>query len=367
MPQRRFLIAIPAHDEQVGVAKTVRSCLAIDYPGTLFEVLVIADNCTDQTAARAREAGARVIDRWDETRRSKGFAIEFLLGRLRETGEFDGLDAIVIVDADTSVHPNLLRVFARHLDAGHEWVQAYDCVGNPEQSWRTRLMAYAFSLINGVTLQGQTAIGLSAALRGNGMCLSTGGLGRVPWHAHGLAEDLEYSWTVRIAGGRIAFDRDAVVYATMLAEGGDPWENQRRRWESGRHQLRWKMLWPLLRSPHMGPVEKLASLVELTMPATVSLCIVYFLLTLVVCIRLPILLSYRGYEYLAVLGSLHAIATLALMIQLTSPFLLSFHPWRFAWCLFYFPYYACWKLAIALRPRPRTWVPTARETLPPGP
>ena len=54
MPQRRFLIAIPAHDEQVGVAKTVRSCLAIDYPGTLFEVLVIADNCTDQTAARAR-------------------------------------------------------------------------------------------------------------------------------------------------------------------------------------------------------------------------------------------------------------------------------------------------------------------------
>ena len=127
------------------------------------------------------------------------------------------------------------------------------------------------------------------------------------------------------------------------------------------------MLWPLLRSPHIGPVEKLASLVELTMPATVSLCIAYFLLTLVVCIRLPILLSYRGYEYLALLGSLHAIATLALMIQLTSPFLLSFHPWRFAWCLFYFPYYACWKLAIALRPRPRTWVPTARETLPPGP
>ena len=50
---RRFLVAIPAHDEEAGIASTVRSCLAVDYPSELFEVLVIADNCQDQTAALA--------------------------------------------------------------------------------------------------------------------------------------------------------------------------------------------------------------------------------------------------------------------------------------------------------------------------
>ena len=90
------------------------------------------------------------------------------------------LDAIVIVDADSTVSPDLLRVFARGLDAGHEWIQCYDCVRNADESWRTRLMAYAFSLINGVTLLGQSCLGLSAALRGNGMCLSTRGLDAGP-------------------------------------------------------------------------------------------------------------------------------------------------------------------------------------------
>src|SRR5262249_25083461 len=78
-PRRRCLVVVPAHDEQEGVAGTVRSCLAIDYPATLFDVLVIADNCSDDTAARAKEAGARVLVRSDATRKSKGYAIEFLL------------------------------------------------------------------------------------------------------------------------------------------------------------------------------------------------------------------------------------------------------------------------------------------------
>ena len=88
--------------------------------------------------------------RYDFSRKSKGYAIEYLIDVLRESGEFDCLDALVIVDADSTVHPGLLRAFARRIDAGEDWVQCYDCVGNPDDSWRTRLMSYAFSLINGV-------------------------------------------------------------------------------------------------------------------------------------------------------------------------------------------------------------------------
>jgi cellulose synthase/poly-beta-1,6-N-acetylglucosamine synthase-like glycosyltransferase len=226
-------------------------------------------------------------------------------------------------------------------------------------------MAYAFSLINGVTLQGQMALGLSAALRGNGMCLSTRGLERVPWQEHGLAEDLEYSWKVRIAGGRIAFDRNVVVYATMLSRGGEALLNQRRRWESGRRELRRKMFWPLLHSCKLGPLEKIAALVELTMPTAATLCAAYLAFSLALALRFPVMLSSGGYGYVILIGICHAIATLALLVQLVSPFLLSFLPWRFAWSLLYFPYYACWKLAVSLRPRPGVWVRTEREPLHP--
>ena len=221
-PTRRFMVVVPAHDEEAGIAATVISCKSLDYPDPLFQVLVVADNCTDTTAARARDAGARVIERHESTRRGKGYAIQYVIDSLKESREFDDLDALVFIDADSTVQPHLLRRFAQALDRGHDWIQCYDAVANADQSWRTRLMAYAFSLINGVTLQGQSALGLSAGLRGNGMCFSTTGLRRVPWNSRGLAEDLEYSWAVRIAGGRIAFSRTCRSMRQCSRKGEKP-------------------------------------------------------------------------------------------------------------------------------------------------
>ena len=227
-------------------------------------------------------------------------------------------------------------------------------------------MAYAFSLINGVTLAGQMALGVGAALRGNGMCLSTSGLRRVPWQAHGLAEDLEYSWMVRINGERIAFERAAVVRATMLADGGEAWDSQRRRWESGRHQLRSRMLRPVLGSRHLGLLDKLALAVELTMPTASTLCTAYLLLSVLLCSRAPAILADGRIVPIAILVVSHFVATAALLVQLVSPFVLRFLPWRHASCLLYFPLFLVWKLSIALKSRPRTWVRTAREPLHPA-
>ena len=176
----RFLIAIPAHDEGATIAETVRSCRAVRYPASLFDVRVIADNCTDDTADRARLAGATVLERSDATKKSKGHAIEYLIGTLKQSGEFDALDALVIIDADSTVQPDLLEQFALGLDRGSDWMQCYDCVGNADRSSRTRIMAYAFSLFNGITLAGRQARGLSAGLRGNGMCISTRGIAPRP-------------------------------------------------------------------------------------------------------------------------------------------------------------------------------------------
>jgi cellulose synthase/poly-beta-1,6-N-acetylglucosamine synthase-like glycosyltransferase len=360
-PRSRFLVAIPAHDEEPDIARAVLSCRALDYPPGLFQVLVIADNCTDRTAQLARAAGARAIERADTARRGKGYAIEHLIEHLRSSGEFDSLDALVVVDADTTVDPQLLRVFDRELAAGRDWVQSYDCVGNPHQSWRTRLMTYAFSLINGVTLLGLNALGLSAGLRGNGMCLSIRGLRRVPWDSHGLTEDLEYSWSVRIAGGQIGFARDAVVYATMLGQAGSALTNQRRRWESGRRELRWKALVPVLRTPQLGWIAKAVALIELTMPTAVGLISIYTLLTLLAIACLTDPRARESSVLIGLVGLCHAVATLGLAVHLVSPFLSGLLPWRFGLSLVHFPRFALWKLMIALKGRPHEWARTPRE------
>ena len=167
------MVVIPAHDEQSGIAATVRSCLSLDIPQGLFEVLVIADNCSDDTASIARQQGARSSNGRIRDKKSKGHAIKFLIDRLHESGRFAELDAIVVIDADTTVSSDLLLVFAGSIEAGEDWIQCFYSVANPDASWRTRLMAYAFSLFNGVTPLGQSVLGLSAGFHGNGMCFST--------------------------------------------------------------------------------------------------------------------------------------------------------------------------------------------------
>jgi cellulose synthase/poly-beta-1,6-N-acetylglucosamine synthase-like glycosyltransferase len=360
--RNRFLVAIPAHNEETGIVTTVRSCRALEYPADLFQIVVIADNCTDRTAWLAKNAGARVVERFDPAHKSKGHAIEYLISALARNGELAALDAIVILDADSTAHPDLLRGFSEGLERGDEWIQCYDAVGNAGDSWRTQLMAYAFSLINGVLLRGQSALGLSGGLRGNGMCLSTKGLKRVPWASHGLTEDLEYSWLVRIAGGRISYAQDVAVYATMLSRGGPSAISQRLRWEHGRRTLRRSMIGPLLRSPRLRWTEKLAAVIDLIMPTTSLLLCCYIALTLLTFAVLPRLHVYDRrplLEYL--IGCCYAISTTGLLLHAASPFFLRLIPLRYVTSFAYLPYYVLWKGLVRLRSKPAGWMRTTRE------
>jgi cellulose synthase/poly-beta-1,6-N-acetylglucosamine synthase-like glycosyltransferase len=360
-PRSRFLVLIPAHDEESGIAATVASGRSADYPESLFSVLVIADNCTDRTAAVAAEAGARVVERQDPVKKSKGYAIEYLIGRLVDSGEIASLDALVVIDADTTIDRSLLRRFDAHLQAGHDWVQAYYTVANPDESWRTRLMTYAFSLFNGVMQLGQTAMGGSAGLRGNGMCFSTRGLTRRPWTAYGLVEDMEFSWKLRVAGERIAFEPDARVYGAMVGSGGSAAAGQRRRWEFGRSEIRRNFAGPLLRSDRIGWWEKLISFSELTIPPLGPLLVLY--LVLAILDLAAALATPAGVTTdLWVIPACLAAMTASLGLYALSPFLAMRLPWRFARSLALVPAYVGWKALVRLQGRPKAWVRTARET-----
>jgi len=322
-------------------------------------VLVIADNCSDGTATIARQQGATVVERQDPDKKSKGHAIKFLIDRLQESGQFAQLDAIVVIDADTTVSTGLLLTFAGSIEAGQDWIQCFYSVANPDTSWRTRLMAYAFCLFNGVTPLGQSVLGLSAGFKGNGMCFSTRSLQRVPWRSFGLVEDMEYSWNVRIAGGKIAFLADVQVLGVMPGHDGKAAVSQRRRWEFGRRDVGRQVLVPLLRSSHLSLVDKFASVLDLTMPPMILL-LVYYL-----CVVAANLLVILGTQHAAgltafLIGS-SLIMSLALMVHAISPFLVFQLSWNYLLTLLYLPVYAAWKLAAMFSGRPTQWVRTARE------
>ncbi len=358
-PRSRFLIVVPAHNEEGGIRETVESCLASDYPRSLFDVMVIADNCDDRTAMVAAEAGADVMERFDEHKKSKGFAIEYLLETLTPSGLLETRHALVIIDADTSIDRGLLRAFDHGLRRGLDWIQCYYTVRDPDRSWRTRLMTYAFSLFNGVMSVGLCALGSSAGFRGNGMCFSTRGLRRRPWKSYGLVEDMEYSWSLRTAGERIAFERQATVSAAMPTVGGKAAATQRARWEFGRREIRRRFLPLVFRSEHMNSWDKALSLLELVMPSMAVLAGLY-LIAVLIDLGWIAVSGDRGPVAWAILGSA-VVMTMALGLYSISPFLALGLPWKYARTLAFFPFYMVWKILVGRKGPPAKWVRTERE------
>nr|WP_217911093.1 exopolysaccharide biosynthesis GT2 family glycosyltransferase EpsU [Myxococcus sp. AM011] len=242
-PTRKFDVVIPSHNEELGIARTVANLSAVDYPASLRRILVIADNCSDATAQKAREAGATVLERHDTEKRGKGYA----LAHAFEFSQKDGFaDAVVVVDADTVVSPNLLHAYARRLDDGAHAAQAHYGVMNPTASWRTRLMTIALGMFHKVRSSGREAMGVSCGLRGNGMCFTHAVLREVPHDAFSVVEDLEYGIRLGRKGHRVHYAWEAEVQGEMVSAEKQS-RSQRQRWEGGRSQMRKLHGWPLLK------------------------------------------------------------------------------------------------------------------------
>ena len=239
----RFDVVVPAHDEEAGIARTVRSLLETDYPDALKRVIVVADNCSDATAARARAAGATVLARDDPSRLGKGYALAMAF---EYSLQCRFADAVVVVDADSVVSANLLRAFAARLENRALAVQAAAAVLNAGDSWRTQLMALALTLFNGVRSLGRQNLGLSCGLRGNGMCLAASALRAYPYRAFSIVEDLEYGITLGRAGVRVQYAPEAIVSSVMVSSSSAA-ATQRRRWEVGRLRLARTLVPPMLR------------------------------------------------------------------------------------------------------------------------
>lgn len=225
-PAHSFAVLIPAHDEEAVLATAVRSVRDVDYPAGLVRVLVVADNCTDRTAAVARQLGAEVLERTDPVKRGKGYALAAGIPAALAAGA----DAVLVLDADCELAPDALRRLDAALTAGAEVAQAEYVYRDPAGTPAGLVTVVGAAIENAVSA-GRAAGGLSVTLRGTGMAFRRAVLERVPWAAFGLTEDAEQSARLAAAGVRVRFVRGAEVRSDVPPTTDALW-TQRRRWRA---------------------------------------------------------------------------------------------------------------------------------------
>jgi GT2 family glycosyltransferase len=354
----RFRFLVPAHNEMQGIASTVESLLAVTWPRTQFEVVVVADNCSDDTAAVARAAGASVLERHNTELRGKGYALELGFDTILEKTD---ADAVVVVDADTIVSTNVLESFAARIEGGALAMQAEYGVRNVHASWRTEMMALALGMFHALRNNARERLKLSAGLRGNGMCFTRECLVRFPPRAYGLVEDVEHGLALGRGGVRVVAAVDACVLGEMVS-GGKASESQRRRWEDGRAALKRDVLPGVVREALARRSLLLLDLaIDLLIPPLSTVGLLVVAATAVGGVRSAI--CHRlGFD-VDVLTALVPLPALLLSLYVLRGMQLSGLGWGAVLVLLKAPIYVAWKIGLKLRGKPEVaWVRTARES-----
>ncbi|MBI4320718.1 MAG: glycosyltransferase [Chloroflexi bacterium] len=271
-PTKRFAVLIPAHDEELLLGRLLDSLGRLDYPNRLFEIYVVADNCSDGTARVAREHRVKVLERENGALMGKGHALNWLFGEVsRDESEYD---AFVVLDADSTVTPTFLAVLNDKLMSGSEVVQAYYTVANPAESWSTRLRFVALALVHYLRPLGKRRLGASAGLKGNGMCFARSVIEQHGWKAYSLAEDVEHHLELVLSGIKVDFAPDAIVRAEMPTSLPGA-HSQNLRWERGRLVMvrRYvpRLIWSGLRTRNLAQVD--AALEQLVPPFSVPVAL----------------------------------------------------------------------------------------------
>lgn len=242
--RHRFALVTAAHNEEAVIGPHVENLLHLDYPRALYQVFIIADNCSDQTAAIARAAGATVLERHDARLRGKGYALDWFL-RWFLPGVGRKFDAVCMFDADNLVAPDFLAHMNDELRRGHRCIQSYIDSKNPLDSWVSCCYSVAHWTLNRLHQLSRHHLGGPAFLGGTGMCIGVEALRRFGWSAHGLTEDLEFTVKMVRSGERVHWCHAARVFDEKPVTFAPTWK-QRLRWLKGHWLLFEEHFLPLM-------------------------------------------------------------------------------------------------------------------------
>ena len=229
----RFAVLIPARNEEMVISGLIDSIHRQDYPTELIDIYVIADNCTDSTAARAIECGAKVIARFNNRQVGKGYALDYALKHIDHQVGLEYYDAFLVFDADNVLDCRFVEEMNRTFSDGYEVVTSYRNSKNYGDNWISAGYALWFIRESRYLNNSRMLLGTSCAVSGTGFLFSrqvmesTNG-----WKFHLLTEDIEFSVHHILQGRKIGFCADAVLYDEQPVTFRQSWR-QRLRWARG--------------------------------------------------------------------------------------------------------------------------------------
>ncbi len=244
-PEKTFAVIVAAHNESAVIGQLIDNLRSLEYPDSLYDIFVIADNCSDNTAGIARNAGALVFERFNDTEKGKGYALEWMFNKLFSLER--QYDAVAVFDADNLVHPRFLLEMNNRLCKGDKLVQGYLDAKNPYDTWISGTFAIAFWVIDHVWHLAKTNIGLSSVLGGTGMCITTDVLKRHGWGATCLTEDMEFTMKSLVEGIKTTWAHDAIVYDEKPLTFKQSWD-QRKRWAQGQFDVAHRFIPKMLKA-----------------------------------------------------------------------------------------------------------------------
>ncbi len=326
----RLAVVTPAHNEAQDLPATLTSLLACEAPLDAADLHVIADNCTDETAAIARQYGCTVLERQNETLRGKGYALNFAFEQLKGKG----YDVFLVVDADTRVNRNFFLAMRKAFSNGAAAAQAGYRVGNPEAGFRPRLMHIAFLAFNYLRPLSRRQAGFSAGIFGNGFALSADTLAAVPYDSFSIVEDLEYHVRLVRSGRKVEFLADTCVWSDMPVTSAEA-QSQRERWEGGRFRmvldLAPQLLKDIIGKKNTALIEPLLELLLMPLSYHIGMLLVISIIGLIVASGLLSIYGLLGLSLIV----LHVVIAM-LLGNATS------QDWK---ALITAPFYMLWKFA----------------------
>lgn len=280
--QNSFAILVCARNEENVIGKLIDSVQAQDYPRDKFDIFCVADNCSDGTAAVARQKGAEVLERQDTEHIGKGYALEAITAYVKENHP-DRYDAFMVFDADNLLEPDFLRKMNAGLCSGYDIVTGFRDTKNPFDSWVSGCYDIFWTLLMRMFAGVRFAWGLSCMVFGTGFAVKAELLEN-GWNTTTVTEDGEFSMTQRIRGKRIALIRDAHFYdeqPTKLRH----FFSQFHRWEVGGVQCCKKLWEPTIEHVKRDPADGIDCIAFLLLPyaqAAMLLSFIPYIISLII-------------------------------------------------------------------------------------
>lgn len=236
----RFGVIIAARNESLVIGNLIESIQNQSYPSELVDIFVVADNCTDQTAEVARKSGAIVYERFNQYLVGKGYALDYVFGKIARQFGDSYYDAYLIFDADNLLDRNYIAEMNKVYNSGYNIITSYRNSKNYGTNWITAGYSLWFLREAKYLNQARMMFRTNCAVSGTGFLLSSSIVRKYGgWKFHLLTEDIEFSIVNAIEGEKIGYCEKAVIYDEQPCTFSQSW-NQRLRWSKGFYQVVWK-------------------------------------------------------------------------------------------------------------------------------